>query len=358
MSQTVVGLFKSNDQAQSAKRELVEEGFATQNISVIANDTANSTEHVSTTASGSNWSTEEKGIGAKISSFFHSLTGGENDEASYYTDSVTKGGSVLAVTVPDDEAEYVADWLRSHGAHDVEENTSGSVSQRAVSQSTAGVTGNQVGNQTAIPVVEEELQVGKRQVQRGGVRVYSHVTERPVEANVRLREEHVRVERRPVDRAATEADFTAGHNKSIELTETAEEAVVGKRSRVVEEVLVGKEATERTETVRDTVRRTDVNVEQTGADSGRSFNDYSQDFQTDFKKNYASTGATYDRYAPAYQYGYELGNDPQYVSGDWSSVESRAKNDWSNRGSGSWDDFKSAVRTGWERTKSKVGGNS
>ncbi len=282
---------------------------------------------------------------------------------NYYSEGVSKGGTVLAVTVPDDEADYVADWLRSHGAHDVEENA-GVTQNRAASLNTAatGVDAARVGttgNKTAIPVIEEELEVGKRQVQRGGVRVYSHVTERPVEANIRLREEHIRVERRPVDRAATEADFEAGRNQSIELTETAEEAVVGKRSRVVEEVLVGKEATERTEKVRDKVRRTDVEVEQTGGrDSSRSFNDYDQDFRTDFQKNYGSTGATYDRYAPAYQYGYQLGNDPQYVSGDWNDVETRAKGDWANRGSGSsWDDVKQAVRTGWEKTKNTVSGN-
>ena len=362
MSQTVVGLFQSNQQAQNAKRELVDEGFAAQNISVIADDTANTTAQNAvgtstrtTTTSAS--STEDKGIGAKISSFFHSLTGEDHDtdEAQYYTEGVTKGGSVLAITVPDDEADYVADWLRSHGARDVDENSGGSTQRPLATASTAkGVK----SGQTAIPVVEEELQVGKRQVQRGGVRVYSHVTERPVEANVRLREEHIRIERRPVDRAATEADFEAGRNQSIELTETAEEAVVGKRSRVVEEVLVGKESTERTETVRDKVRRTDVEVEQTGTKgSARSFSDYDQDFRSDFEKNYGSTtGATYDRYAPAYQYGYQLGNDPQYVGGDWNSVETRAKGDWSSRGSGNWDDFKSAVRTGWERTKSKASG--
>ncbi len=370
MSQTVVGLFKNDALAQSAKRDLVEEGFSAQNISVVAEgNTDLNTASSTTRAAGS--TSDSEGIGSKISNFFHSLTGGDehSDEAQYYTQGVAGGGSVLAVTVPDDEADYVADWLRSHGAHDVEEDSARTLSQSSTgSQSlassqaptSASKRSNVTEGQTAIPVVEEELQVGKRQVQRGGVRVYSHVTERPVEANVRLREEHIKVERRPVDRAATEADFEAGRNKSIELTETAEEAVVGKRSRVVEEVLVGKQSSERTETVRDSVRRTDVEVEQVGGErsgSSRAFSDYDQDFRTDFQKNYASTGSSYDRYAPAYQYGYELGNDPQYTGGDWNSVESQAKTNWAKRGSGgNWDDLKSAIRTGWETTKNKVSG--
>ena len=121
------------------------------------------------------------------------------------------------------------------------------------------------GQIAAIPVVEEELAVGKRAVEGGGVRVRTEVEERPVEEKVRLREEHVRVERRPVDRPASEADIARARQAgTIEVREKSEQPVVQKQARVVEEVVVGKEATERTETVRDTVRRTDVEVEKTG----------------------------------------------------------------------------------------------
>jgi len=120
------------------------------------------------------------------------------------------------------------------------------------------------GQQAAIPVVEEEIAIGKREVERGGVRVRTEVEERPVEEQINLREEHVKVERRPVDRPASEADIRrAQQSGTIEVREKSEEAVVQKNARVVEEVVVGKEATQRTETVRDTVRRTDVEVEET-----------------------------------------------------------------------------------------------
>jgi len=126
----------------------------------------------------------------------------------------------------------------------------------------ADATARDVAEGTRIPVVEEQLEVGKRRVQRGGVRVYTRMTERPVEEQVTLREEHARVERRPVDRAATDADLnTAFKEGTIEVQETAEQAVVQKTARVVEEVEVGKEVSERTETVNDTVRRTEVEVE-------------------------------------------------------------------------------------------------
>ena len=107
--------------------------------------------------------------------------------------------------------------------------------------------------------------MGKREVQRGGVRVYSHVVEQPVTADVTLHEERIAIERRPVDRAATAADFTSG-SAAIELTATGEEAVVGKTSRVVEEVRVGKQGTDRTEAIHDTVRKTEVEVERVEGD--------------------------------------------------------------------------------------------
>ncbi|HYP52800.1 MAG TPA: YsnF/AvaK domain-containing protein [Pyrinomonadaceae bacterium] len=123
-----------------------------------------------------------------------------------------------------------------------------------------------------IPVVEEQLEVGKREVERGGVRVESRVTERPVEEQVHLREERVNVERRPVDRPVTNAD-AAFREGTIEVTERAEEAVVAKQARVVEEVVVNKEVGERTETVRDTVRRTDVDVQETDTPARRTRDD-------------------------------------------------------------------------------------
>jgi len=115
--------------------------------------------------------------------------------------------------------------------------------------------------ETTIPVVEEELQVGKREVERGGVRVESRVEEKPVTEQVQLREERVHVERRPVDRPVTNAD-EAFREGTLEVTERAEEAVVSKTARVVEEVVVGKQVEEHTETVHDTLRRTDVDVQE------------------------------------------------------------------------------------------------
>ncbi len=125
----------------------------------------------------------------------------------------------------------------------------------------SGVTREANENEVVLPIVEEQLRIGKRSVERGGVNVHTTSQEVPVQETVNLREENVTVERRPVDRAVGNAP-DAFKEGTIEITETSEVPVVSKEARVVEEVIVGKEVTERQETVRDTVKRTEVDVDE------------------------------------------------------------------------------------------------
>lgn len=131
---------------------------------------------------------------------------------------------------------------------------------------TATATGELTGEET-IPVMEEQLRVGKREVAGGRVRVRSYVVERPVEEQVELRQERVTLERRPVDREVAPGD-AAFQERTIEAVERGEEAVVSKSARVVEEVGIRKDVERETETVRDTVRRTEVEVEDERAGRG------------------------------------------------------------------------------------------
>jgi uncharacterized protein (TIGR02271 family) len=223
----------------------------------------------------------------------------------------------------------------------------------------------QGGGEAVVPVVEEELKVGKRTVEGGGVRVSTHVTETPVEENVQLHEERVKVERRPASRTATAAD-TAFKEGTIEVTERSEEAVVTKQARVIEEVVISKEARDRTETVKDTVRRTDVDVEEvdtpkrttktssktvaTGS-SAAGFDTFDADFQKAYKSKYAKSGYTYEQFSPAYRYGYHLANDERYNSGDWSTVEPQARTLWEQHNKGTWEEFKDAIHYAWDKVR-------
>ena len=279
MSKTVVGLFNSTAAAQQVKQALVSGGYEASSIRIVANDndedfssygSSTTSGYGSSATSGTGSSTSgtssvgsaATGVGEKISNFFKSLTGGDEHAHNHYAGGVNEGGALLTVTTDDSRANEVAQLLKQHGARDID----GGYQQAAdlgtpVYGGSTANTGANLTGQTAIPVVEEELVVGKREVDRGGVRIYSHVVERPVEADVTLRDETVNVERRTVNRPATAADFGTGQ-QSFEVRASGEEAVVGKSSRVVEEVLVGKQESERTESVQDTVRKTEVEVEQ------------------------------------------------------------------------------------------------
>jgi len=131
-------------------------------------------------------------------------------------------------------------------------------------------TRDRATDEMRFPVIEEEARVGKRAVEGGGVEVTTHVEETPVNEQVTLREETVTVDRLPVDRPVTDADLAAMRDQTLEVTEHSEEAVVDKQARVVEEVVINKDARERTENVQDTVRRTDVDVEELPRQTTRS----------------------------------------------------------------------------------------
>lgn len=199
-----------------------------------------------------------------------------------------------------------------------------------------------------VPVVEEELAVGKRTVETGGVRVHKEVTEQPIEENISLHEERVTVDRRPVDRPVEAADMRAFENSTIEMREMAEEAVVEKRARVVEEVVVGKESRERTEQIHDTVRRTDVRIEPlVASNTMRSgFDAVDASCRTHFDQNFADAGWDYDTgYSHAYRYGYDLSGSGK----DWGSIEGDVQSKWETQNKGTWERFRDAIRYGFDQ---------
>ncbi|MCW3079965.1 YsnF/AvaK domain-containing protein [Segetibacter sp.] len=138
--------------------------------------------------------------------------------------------------------------------------TTGSDSDSSIGAGFLGTDRTSTDDTSKIPIIEENLEVGKREVKSGGVRLRSRIIERPVEESVRLREERVNVERNRVDRPATEADLNAFDEKDIEMIERTEVPVVSKQARVVEEVSLNKDVSERSETISDTVRKTEVDV--------------------------------------------------------------------------------------------------
>ena len=194
--------------------------------------------------------------------FWSSLFGGEPDhDTTVYDRSVQGGSNAVSVKTPDEHVTRVTEILESHHPIDIDERAGSYGLTQTASRTAiaAGATAAARAGGNTLQLSEETLSVGKRVVNRGTTRIRRFVVETPVEEQVRLREEHVSIERRPVTdgRAVTGADFS---DKVIEVTETGEEAVAGKTARVREEVSIRKDASDRVETVRDTVRREDVEI--------------------------------------------------------------------------------------------------
>src|SRR5580693_4379875 len=200
--------------------------------------------------------------------FWSSLFGGEPDhDISAYDRSLESGSSVVTVRVPDEHVDRVTEILERHHPIDIDERAASfglganrSATAPAGTREAYGA-GLRDGDEEVIPISEEQLTIGKRLVNRGTTRIRRFVVETPVEENVTLHSERVSIDRRPASAGARgdDADFT---DRTIEVMETDEEAVVSKTARVKEEVVVHKEATDRVETVRDTVRRQDVEIDR------------------------------------------------------------------------------------------------
>ena len=151
-------------------------------------------------------------------------------------------------------AERGAEILENnHPLHFEEDIKGGSQSASATHQVSPATS----DKEQVIPLKEEELRVGKRRVDQGVTRLRRYVVESPVEKEVTLRGERVTIERRRPVNGAAGGNF---EERTVEVRESEEVPVVEKTARVVEEVLIRKEATQRTETVRDTVRREQVEV--------------------------------------------------------------------------------------------------
>ncbi len=387
MNHTIVAVFDEYGDAQSAVNALYQEGGFTRTEVKLspAEDTPNARkEALRTQPAGSDTG------GWSIGDFFKSLFGREpySDDTGVYSEAVRRGSYLVSVNAPTDEkADRAADILQRFHAVDLNQRAAGwrsagwsgyqadsplytaeeirkdrdlysktTVASGSSGPAAAGSSAASSGTKETIPVIEEQLHVGKRAVQRGGVRIYRHVTETPVEESVQLREEHVTVERRAVDEPASAADVEAFKEGTVEVRESGEEAVVGKTARVVEEVDVGKEVSERTETVSDTVRRTDVEVERVGpqAAAGGTSLPGDEEFRQHWQSAYGSSGGRYEDYSSAYRYGASLAGQKQYQGYRWDEVEPRVKSEWEATHAGSpWERTRQAVRYGWEKMTSR-----
>lgn len=303
-------LFETRAQAERAADDLVAAGIERSRFDIV-DQAADSSVGGPATPAASDTSASGGGLWESIKNLFS----GDDDTDAYY-EGVHRGHVLLTVrTANEAESERIATILEQHDPLDLDARehewreagwtgrsqagdmgdaatmgTSGAAYAATKPSPTraatgapamagraeagrAGTGGADLARDTAtgeqvIPLTAEEVAIGKRRVAGGSVRVRTHIVETPVTETVQLRDERVQVDRRPVDRAV-ETGSDAFRERSVEMTESREEPVISKTARVTEEVVVRKEAAERSEQVSETARRTEVNVEDDRA-TGRA----------------------------------------------------------------------------------------
>jgi stress response protein YsnF len=222
---TVISAYNDQKIADDAIAALRKEGFADREVQILKGDT--------------------KKLMSELIDF-----GFEEDDARAYAKAADEGKTLVAASVAEEKADEAVAIMDKFEAGQGE--------------------GSEQGSAGTVPVVEEELSVAKSKTANGGARVTTRVSEKPVEETVNLKEEAVSAERRSVDRELNDEEADAAfEEKTVEMMGTKEEAEVQKEARVVGEVELKKETKERQKTVSDTVRRTDVEVEEVEAKASK-----------------------------------------------------------------------------------------
>lgn len=272
----IVTAFKQLSQAQVAKEKLIAEGISESHIDII---------------SGERLRVEDKEI--RHPSFWQRLFGNEVDDdyATEYDRAVREGGVLLTARVPKDDADRIETLLDQYAA---DYSTLGNTHTTAYNSEVLGETPNVTGpaptpaaethftgtstgaglNDTILPedagreslkLAEEQINIGKRQVSDGIVRLRRYTVEEDVSEDISLYEQHAERFRTAVDEPAYLGDVDWSE-KTIGVEESHEVPTINKTAHIREEVGLRTAGTERVETVKDTVRRQEADVEQTEID--------------------------------------------------------------------------------------------
>ena len=300
----ITAFYDSRDYANNAATKLKQSGVPASDVIVSPEDARDELGM----RVGSTPMAEPKNTGFWAS--LEDMFGGTEDQHTY-AEGVRRGGILLTAHVTDAQLETAVGIVEEHGSIDLDEREetwrsegwTGSADGAMAATGVAGIgaTGLAMagtppvakavttdttaaplvkapvavaaqaivppvaavgqGSKDVLQVVEESLSVGKRSVSRGKVRLHSYVVETTVSEDVRLRDETVSIDRHAVDRPVAALGADAFKERTIEMEEIDEEAVVGKSARVVEEIGIRKDVADRTETIRDTVRSTKVDIE-------------------------------------------------------------------------------------------------
>jgi uncharacterized protein (TIGR02271 family) len=318
----VIGLFDNQEEAMRAYTALAEEGYALADLDILTND--------------------DKDDEPKLALLKAYVP---EPDATIYLEGVKNGGTIITANVAESQVARAAETMSGFEMVNIAKRAD---ELRIRSVDLPQLIDTAV-DENVIEVIEEDLEVGKAEVERGRMRIYNVVTEREVTQDVGLRDETIRVSRRPVNRSvAINQDLF--RPRSFEMVEMDEIAQVSKTARVVEEVYLGKDVAEKIETIKETLRRQDVEIEEISA--MKAFDEYIPQFRTYVDDKLASKGLTFDDVQPGLKFGYSLATTEPFRSSPWKAVQDDAKHLWEEKNPGTWDQNKAVVKYAWEAVRS------
>jgi hypothetical protein len=287
MNKTIVGYFDQYAQAQEAVRSLVDTGFSRSDISLVASDPT--------------------GEYAKAGG----VTSTEDPNAPSYTAAGAGAGAVLG---------GIGGLLVGIGALALPGIgpviAAGPLATTLLGVGVGAAAGGLIGVLMDVGIPEDEAHYYAEGLRRGGAVVTASTQdEMMVERATNIFERHGAVD---IDRRADEwrQSGWTGYDPNVSSQAATKPLIQDKQS----------------------------------ADFGR-FDDYETDFRNNFTTMYGTRGYTYDRYEPAYRYGYTLANDQRYMNKDWAAIEAEARRDWEKNNQGAWEDFKDSIRYAWDRVR-------
>jgi stress response protein YsnF len=286
--------------------------------------------------------------------------GFDEEIASFYAESVRLGHNVIVFEAErDDEhvrrvasdmracepreiGEKLARWRQGDRDVFAGETMTGGLGAGAGEPPPMEAEPQRTTSEERIPIVEERAKIGKAEVERGGATIRTHVEEVPIEEEMKLREERVEVERKAADRPV-EAGEEAFKERTIEVSERAEEPIVSKEARVVEEVTVSKEEIERTARISDVLRRTVVDVDTHGALDDEHI-----------RREFEASGASgnFEDYRMAARFGHAYGGHPELRTVEYEEAEPSLRERYeAKHGKGAFDRAGDAIKRWWNKAR-------
>lgn len=242
----IVAFYDREGKAREAASALQRSGFVSNDINVLNGDSFSEKD----ARDGTVW---QRLFGRSVS----------DQESALCRRTIDSGGAVLTLRTPDTEVDRAMKILNVHGPMNLHDRSASTTAQASTSTSVSMPTDTSriESGEEVIRLAEEQVEVGKRQVTTGKSRVRRFVTEKPVQQQVTLHEEHCEVARREVTdpKLAKDIDWK---DRVIEVVETSEQPVVTKTARIAEEVVIRRRGSDHVETIRDTVRRQQLDVER------------------------------------------------------------------------------------------------